>query len=561
MRPLFGISRIFMKKIPYRLACYFESIAIFLCSMAAFTYGLFGRELIGFETRFGLFAQEMLKFGPGFFPTTYGQPYPDYPALHTWLIYLVSLPFGHLTTLSAILPSAVACSVTLVLVYFILIRFDRAWALAAVLLSFLTFQLLSAGRSLTMDSLVMLMSMWAFYVAQRAPSTLKGCSWHQVWLMLPLIIGFAIRGPIGFVLPAAVVGVALLSQHGFKAAWHFGLQALGVLLLLFVLLLFAAYHAGGWTFIKDVVQMQILGRMGDGAHRYQTMAYFTDAFANYALSFELALLTVILFAKNIFKAETFEAALLRQCVFWVLVVMIGMSIPGVRKIRYIMPIVPALLILASFWWYQTKECALKSRVLSIVNYFLLGLPFICLVLVTAFIVVTHLKAMDVNAHYFSAYFLLSLLALSSAYILFNHPKTWGLTKPLRVLTLGALSFWVVIVFVIDPVTISLNRVTPFVSQVLRQLPLDHRIAFYQMNRDGEAIQFQLAAGTSVQPLFVQTLTVPHAENLWFITTEKLYQSQTPSFLSQVSIIQEGRLGHQKVVVFALKAKVGTLQNV
>lgn len=535
-----------MKKITY----YLDGAAIFLLSLAAFTYGLFGRELIGFETRFGLFAVEMLKKGPSLFPTTYGIPYPDYPGLQTWLIYLGSLPFGHLTTLSAILPSAIACSVTLVLVYAVLIRYDRVWAMAAVLLSFLTFQMLSAGRSLTMDSLVMMVSMWAFYVSQRPTLTTQRFAALAVYV--PLLIGFAIRGPIGFVLPAGIVCVTLWSSRGFKACYSFGVRAFILLLVLLVLLLMAAFHAGGLPFVKNVLQMQILGRMSDAAHHYQKLAYFTDAFANYALSFELALATVVFYAKAIFKPANPAFQLLRQCVFWVLIVMVGMSIPGVRKIRYIMPIVPALLILASFWWYQRHEQPLKSRVVSLVNYLLLSLPFICLILITAFIVVTHLKAIDVNAHYFSAYFLLTILALVSAYLLFNHPKTFGLAKPLRVLALGVASFWVVIVFVISPVEISLNRVQPFVTQLLSQLPSDHRIAFYKMDPDGEAIQFMLAADLKEAPAFVNALDGPAAKSQWFITPQTLYSGFDETLKNKLTIIQQGRLGHRAVVVFALK---------
>ena len=49
---------------------------------------------IGFETRFALFAREMFANGPSWFPATFGQPYPDYPAISTLLIYLVAIPPG-----------------------------------------------------------------------------------------------------------------------------------------------------------------------------------------------------------------------------------------------------------------------------------------------------------------------------------------------------------------------------------------------------------------------------------------------------------------------------------
>ncbi len=535
-----------------RFSYYRDTVLIFIISLVAFTYGVFGRELIGFETRFGLFAKEMLNNGPSWFPTTYGMPYPDYPGLHTALIYLFSLPWGHLTTLSAILPSAIACSVTLVLIYKLLIRYDRTWALVSVLLSGLTFQCLDSARSLTMDPLVMLVSLWAFYAIYDKTLPERWLSWRTFGLSLPLILGFAIRGPIGLVIPAGIVCVSVSSQAGLKQARAFALKAGALFIVLLMLLLLAAYHTAGLPFVKKVLQMQIVGRMTDNSHHYPFWAYFTDAFANYALSFELALATVLCFGAKLLKPTTPVYHLLRQCVLWILIVMIGMSIPGVRKIRYIMPIVPALLILAGFWWYQPSQNTLKIRVLQGVNSLFLSLPFLSVVLISAFIVVTHLKGLDVNAHYFSGYFLLTLLSCGSAYILFHHPKAYGLAKPLRVLGLAVLSFWVVLVFVISPVNVSLNRVEPFVKHVLSQLPADQPMVFFDMDPDGEALQFVLAADLPTLPLFVHSLAGVQVQHAWFITTDAVFAAQSVEFKNNVIMVDKGRLGHRKVVVFCLK---------
>jgi len=60
-----------------------------------------GWAIIGFDSRFVLFAQKMLRHGPSLFPSTYGEPYPDYPGTSTLLIYLLSLPFGQVDSLAA----------------------------------------------------------------------------------------------------------------------------------------------------------------------------------------------------------------------------------------------------------------------------------------------------------------------------------------------------------------------------------------------------------------------------------------------------------------------------
>ena len=72
------------------------SLAIFFLGSIIFTVAL-KPEFISIQARFAMFAQEMLRYGPTFFPTTYKIPYPDYPATSTFTIYLVSLLFGKVT--------------------------------------------------------------------------------------------------------------------------------------------------------------------------------------------------------------------------------------------------------------------------------------------------------------------------------------------------------------------------------------------------------------------------------------------------------------------------------
>ena len=66
-----------------------QSLLLGLLALVLFILGDPHQAAIGFDSRFVLFAKEMLRHGPGFFPTTYGQPYADYIAtstLFTWLL-------------------------------------------------------------------------------------------------------------------------------------------------------------------------------------------------------------------------------------------------------------------------------------------------------------------------------------------------------------------------------------------------------------------------------------------------------------------------------------------
>jgi len=87
-----------------------DSLIVAAAGLLLFTLGIWHQPFIDFETRFALFAQEMWRHGPGWFPTTYGEPYPDYPVTSTLLIWLAAHVFGGVTKLAAVLPTALAAT-------------------------------------------------------------------------------------------------------------------------------------------------------------------------------------------------------------------------------------------------------------------------------------------------------------------------------------------------------------------------------------------------------------------------------------------------------------------
>src|SRR3989344_2953414 len=104
-----------------------EAFFIFCLGLLVFTIGLSNQEIIRFEARFYLFAVEMWRHGLTWFPTTYQQPYPDYPVTGTLFIYLFSKLFGNLNKLTAVLPSAIASAMVLATTYLIGALHSRRW--------------------------------------------------------------------------------------------------------------------------------------------------------------------------------------------------------------------------------------------------------------------------------------------------------------------------------------------------------------------------------------------------------------------------------------------------
>ena len=74
-----------------------QSLLLGALTLLLFIVGDIHQAAIGFDSRFVMFAKEMLRHGPSFFPTTYGEPYADYNATTTVFTWLLSLPFARST--------------------------------------------------------------------------------------------------------------------------------------------------------------------------------------------------------------------------------------------------------------------------------------------------------------------------------------------------------------------------------------------------------------------------------------------------------------------------------
>src|SRR5262245_54807897 len=216
-----------------------DAAAIFACSLAAFTIGL-APEFISFQTRFAVFAQNMLRDGPSYFPTLYGVPYPDYPALPTIFIWLLSKPLGRVTPLTAILPTAVASALILVFVYLIGALRSRRWGLYAVLMTLLTYAFVFSARSIAPDQYTALATAASFCICYSA--SVAGRRRRLAWLPLLGLLGFACRGPIGLIVPAAVVATYYLVRREYRTLLVIVVGAAALLAACGGLLLAAAYH-------------------------------------------------------------------------------------------------------------------------------------------------------------------------------------------------------------------------------------------------------------------------------------------------------------------------------
>lgn len=139
------------------------------------------------------------------FPTTYGQPYADYPGTATFFSYVFARLFEAPNHLANVLPTALASAGVIALMFRLLAPYSRAWALLTVLLTLLTAQLLEKSRSVCLDQMVALLCVGSFYLLHTGERL--GSRLRQLAVFPLFILGFAIRGPLGLIEVCAVVCV------------------------------------------------------------------------------------------------------------------------------------------------------------------------------------------------------------------------------------------------------------------------------------------------------------------------------------------------------------------
>jgi 4-amino-4-deoxy-L-arabinose transferase-like glycosyltransferase len=374
------------------------SLVIFIVSFVVLMACQYKEGIIDYITRFPVFAQNMLRDGVTFFPIIHGHPFTDYTVTNTLLIYLSSLFFGKVSILSMGFPYCVAASLTLVLIYKLGALHNKKWGLYAVLFAFLAWKFADAIHFLALDVYPMLAVTFCFYIAYSAK--LQNSRLRLWWLPLGLIFGFMMRGPVGFIVPAAVVFCFYLINKDWKTVLIFSVGSLVLFGFCLALFLWAAYLQGGSKFLSAVIMSEAIQKV-HGAHAGRYYYYFLNGlFCNYFLTVIFALVVIIKKRKQIFRAQTSEAnKFLLYLSVWFLLIIIGYTIPGTKKARYILPIVPAISLLAAYMFVDVGETFAKVRRVLLRICFLL--PLIGLLLVFSALLYNFFATVTLQAHFVS----------------------------------------------------------------------------------------------------------------------------------------------------------------
>lgn len=519
-----------------------HSLGLGVLALLLFIAGSWHQAIIGFDSRFVLFAQEMLRHGPGFFPTTYGQPYADYLATSTLMTWLLSLPLGQVTSLTAWLPTALASAVIVMLVYRLTAPYSPRWGLLSIAVLLLSSTFISETRSVSLDQMLAAITLAVFYLGYAHDHFGAGKRLH--WLYLLLILGFAIRGPIGLVIPTGVLCSYYLINRQWRQLFSFGLLALALLLACVGLLLLMAKLSGGESFMQDVIRMQFLGRMDGSEGSSGVLYYFTSSLGNYAMAYPLALLVLLAVAARGRRAPEPALQLVLYCAAAGLLVMLGLSIPQAKKARYILPMLPMAAMIAAYPFQVTE-----GRLFAWLRGLMLGLWTLLatfLIVGLAFARRRYPQPLSDLGLVFAVLGALQALALLA------------LLKPnLRLLGpafIAVLAVWATYIGVVEPFVRNVYDTRTFTLRVHEQVMQQRApVVLHGLGKDAKAIKYMVNLDCDQVPLFTrqQADLAPLQGPAWLVMSQADYQGLTDPRFRELTPVLTGEFDKDPYVLLHL----------
>ena len=498
-----------------------QSLGLGLLALVLFIAGSWHQAIIGFDSRFVVFAQEMLRHGPGFFPTTYGQPYADYLATSTLLTWLLSLPLGQVTSLTAWLPTCMASAVIVILMYRLTAPYSQRWGLLSIAMLLLSSTFISETRAVSLDQMLAAIALGVFYLGYAHDHFAAGKRLH--WVYLLLILGFAIRGPIGLVIPTGVLCSYYLINRQWRQLFSFGVLALALLVACVGLLLLMAKLSGGESFMQDVIRMQFLGRMDGTEGSSGVLYYFTSSVGNYALAYPLAVLVLLAMLINGRRTPGPALKLVWYCAAAGLLVMLGLSIPQAKKARYILPMLPMAAIIAAYPFHVAQ-----GRLFAWLRGLILGIWLLLPALLIAGLLFARPRYPEQLSHLGLVFGVLGALQVLALLALFKTRL-----RPVGPAFAAVLAVWATYILVVEPVERSIYDTRTFTLQVHEQVMQQRApLILHGLGKDAKAIKYMVNLDCDHVPLFTQQAAdlTPIQGPAWLVMSKADFDAlQDPRF--------------------------------
>lgn len=207
------------------------------------------------EPREALVAVEMLRSGNWILPTDLSGDMAYKPPLFHWLIALFSLPAGHVTELTARLPSALAGWLLFMFsARFFAVKSNKAGLLSAIF-AITCFEVFRAATVCRVDMLLTMLITGAMMALFNASRTGRRSAGWYIAAILAMSGATLTKGPVGIILPSGCFWLyRLLRGDNF---WRTSFITLGLIISSAILPFMwysAAYKQGGERFLTLAVE-------------------------------------------------------------------------------------------------------------------------------------------------------------------------------------------------------------------------------------------------------------------------------------------------------------------
>jgi 4-amino-4-deoxy-L-arabinose transferase-like glycosyltransferase len=322
----------------------FKDIALLAAfSAALFTVGLGGTDLWApDEPTYGEVARGMVQDGHWVLPHVRGEVYTDKPPLFFWLIAIVSLPFGEVSSWTARLPSALAGIASVLLTYSIGRRLlSRRSALAGTVIFVSSFMVFDKARGAQIDMLLCALILGALICWIRASSG-QGRVWAWgFWIFCALAV--LAKGPVGLILPLGSGLLFLLARGEIGSLRRMALVVGPALFLAIVGLWVAgAQVAGadeGYT-VLDALRRHAVERFAEGMHHRKPFYYYLQALPRGVYPWTLFLPGALVLAWREARSNRRSGAVF--LLSWFAFVFVFFSISTEKRDLYVFPLYPAV---------------------------------------------------------------------------------------------------------------------------------------------------------------------------------------------------------------------------
>lgn len=324
------------------------------------------------EPREAVVAYTMVEHGNWILPINNGGDIPYKPPFFHWCIALFSLLQGHVSEFTSRLPSALALVAMSVggFVFFAK-RKNANMALLATLLSLTAFEVHRAGINCRVDMVNTAFMVGALFLMYQWWERGK----HSMpWLAILCMSGATLtKGPVGMLLPCAVMGVFMLTQREslWSTVWRLGLTAL-LSLVLPLCWYYAAYLQGGDEFLRLVKEENIdrlLGKMAYESHEnpfWYNFVTLITGWLPYTLLFVFSLFVLPWkrFSKSGFMQSVRRAEPMQVFVWLAFgLILFFYCIPKSKRSVYLLPCYPFmawLMVQYVVWLVANRLSAVKA---------------------------------------------------------------------------------------------------------------------------------------------------------------------------------------------------------